>query len=302
MPTPVQRLKFMNPPKLAALGQAVAMVVFLVTLAPNLLGQSLGWEGETGVFVTPLAYTASDEKHAVEPVVAYHYFDAGPVIGGFYEMSVTLGAIKRVEFGFTRELHSEGSDATLSPLWHDGFNIFHGKVTLCPENFGHHSWVPAISGGFIARTQVHNVGGAFLDKDSNDADVYLVASKTITQTKPFAVVLSGGERGTNAQLWGMGGNAPDFSGRAFGAMALAFKGPAKSTIIVGSEAAQQPHHPDQFPTLNIPTTLTYCVRFVPSPKHKFNVDFGVAQIAGNVMPGVNLKARAQVGTQVSYGF
>jgi hypothetical protein len=66
--------------------------------------------------------------------------------------------------------------------------------------------------------------------------------------------------------------------------------------------AQQPHHADEFPTLNIPATLTYCVRFVPSPKQRLNFDFGIAQIAGNVMPGVNLKARHQAGVQVSYGF
>ena len=100
----------------------------------------------------------------------------------------------------------------------------------------------------------------------------------------------------------MGGNAPDWQARAFGAVAFVFKGPAKSTIILGSEAAQQPHHPLNFPSLNIPTTLTYCVRFIPSAKYKLNFDAGVAQIAGQVMPAANLKARHQIALQMSYGF
>lgn len=43
--------------------------------------QALGWEGETGLFVTPLAYTASSETQKFHPVVAYHYINGGPVIG-----------------------------------------------------------------------------------------------------------------------------------------------------------------------------------------------------------------------------
>jgi len=90
--------------------------------------------------------------------------------------------------------------------------------------------------------------------------------------------------------------------RAFGAAAFVFKAPHASTVILASEAAQQPHHPLAFPTLNIPTTLTYAVRFIPPAKYKVNFDVGVAQIAGQVMPGVDLQARHQVGVQMSYGF
>jgi hypothetical protein len=280
----------------------MALMAFLVVKPGMLFAQSLGWEGETGVFVTPLAYTAASEKNQFQPVVAYHFLDAGPVIGDFHQISFTAGVLKRVEFGFTRDLHATGEDTALSPLWHDGFNIFHGKAMLLAENYGKHPWVPAISAGFMARTQVHNVGAAFLNQDVNDTDFYVVASKVVTQTKPIPVIFSGGVRGTNAELWGLAGNAPDYSARGFGALAFVLKGPSRSSIIVGSEVAQQPHHPDQFPTLNIPTTLTYAMRFVPSAKHKLNVDFGIAQVAGNVMPGVNLQARHQAATQISYGF
>jgi hypothetical protein len=271
--------------------------------------QALGWEGETGVFVTPLAYTASAENEKVHPVVAYHYLNAGPVIGDFHEASVEVGIGKRLEFGYTHEFHTFGGDANLSPLWQNGFDIFNGKVMLVPENYGKQKWVPALSAGFVARPNVRNVGNFTQQYGTNpqsmggmsNGDVYVVASKVVP-LKPIPIILNAGVRGTNAVLWGMAGNAPDWQARAFGAVAFVFKGPAKSTIILGSEAAQQPHHPVNFPSLNIPTTLTYCVRLIPSPKYKLNFDAGVAQIAGQVMPTANLKARHQIAVQMSYGF
>jgi hypothetical protein len=272
--------------------------------------QALGWEGETGVFVTPLAYTASvGEGPTLHPVVAYHYFNAGPVIGDFHEISIEMGVGKQFEFGYTHEFHVFGDNPALSPLWQNGFEIFNGKFLLVPEGYQKQKWVPAISLGFIARTNVRNVGNWVSENAKNpamvsgkcDGDIYLVASK-IVPVKPVPIILSAGVRGTDAELWGMGGNAPDWEARGFGAVAFVFKGPKRSTIILGSEAAQQPHHPYGFPTLCIPTTLTYCARFVPSSKHHLNFDVGVAQVAGVVMPGVDLKARHQVGAQVSYGF
>jgi hypothetical protein len=38
------------------------------------------------------------------------------------------------------------------------------------------------------------------------------------------------------------------------------------------------------------------------PGSKFNIDFGVAQAAGRILPTVNLKARHQFALGVSYGF
>jgi Protein of unknown function (DUF3034) len=295
------------------LSVSVALLFSIVLIAgstTSLHAQALGWEGETGVFVTPLAYTASAENQKIHPVVAYHYFNAGSIIGDFHEASITVGIGKRLEFGYTHEYHAFGNDPNLSYLWQNGLEIFHGKFNLIPENFNKTKWVPAVSVGFKARTNVRNVGNfeeaseAGMDPMSDgkrNGDIYVVASKVVP-TKVVPIVLNFGVRGTNAMLWGMGGNAPDWQARAFGALAFVFKGPNKSNIIFGAEAAQQPHHPLNFPGLNIPTTLTYCMRVVPSQKHKLNFDFGVAQLAGNVAPGVNLKARHQIGTQISYGF
>jgi len=265
--------------------------------------QNSGWEGETGVFITPMAYTSSSTAHGFGlPIVGYHYLDGGNVLGDFHEISITDGALERLEFGYTRALHSDGNVAGLSPLWHDGFNIFHAKVNLLAENAGKKAWAPAISIGFIVRSQVHDVGAAILNKSVTNGDVYIVATKTITQAKPVPIILSGGIRGTNAELWGMGGNTPNFGERAFGAIGFVFRGPAHTSFIVASEFSQQPRHPDELPNAIIPTTITYAVRFVPMTEHRINFDFGVAQIAGQIAPGVNLQARAQVAAQVSYGF
>lgn len=290
---------FENQPRVLIV--VVGIVLFLLG-ATSLWAQNLGWEGETGVFVTPLAYTASAEGKVAEPVVGFHFFDAGPVIGQFYEASIEVGLGRRFEVGYTSDMHVEGGNPDLSPLWHNSFNIFNGKFNVIPENYKKKAWMPAVSVGFMARTQVHNVGGAMMNEDTSNGDVYLVATKTITQTKPIPIVLSGGVRGSNAELWGMGGNAPNWQALGFGAVAFVFKGPKSSTIILGSEVAQQPLHPQYLPTANIPTTLTYCVRFVPSSRQKLNFDFGIAQVAGQISPEVNLQARSQVGVQVSYGF
>jgi len=291
-------------------------LLFALGSATRLHAQASGWEGETGVFVTPLAYTASSETQKFHPVVAYHYLNAGSVIGDFHETSIELGVGKRIEFGYEHEFHVFGSNTDLSYLWQDGFDIFNGKLIVLPENSFKTKWIPAVSGGFLIRPNVRNVGN-FVEMlgqtqpykmgGKHNEDFYGVATKLIP-IKYVPILLTGGVRGTNAELWGMGGNAPDWKARAFGSVAFIFKGPGKSSIVFASEAAQQPHHPYNFDgkngttPLNIPTTITYAVRVTPISKYKLNFDLGVAQIAGRVNPAVDLKARHQVGVQMTYGF
>ncbi|MGA3099824.1 MAG: DUF3034 family protein [Bryobacteraceae bacterium] len=266
--------------------------------------QSLNWDGQTGVFITPLAYTAASPASGFgHPIVAYHFLDAGSVLGNFHTISVTEGVGGRVEFGYTRDLHQEGSTAGLSPLWGSGFNLVHAKVNVVKENAGKQAWLPAISGGFVARTQDRDVSGllATPNKNYSNADFYLVASKTITQTKVAPIVLNLGYKETNASVYGLAGNAPGYTGRLFGAAAFVIKGPAKSSLILGSEFSQEPRQVQNLPGADVPTTITYAARIVPLEKQKFNVDFGVAQAAGTIEPGVNLKARHQFALGVSYG-
>lgn len=272
--------------------------------APVVHAQQLGWEGSTGVFITPLAYTiATPEKEKIaKPVVGYHFLHGGDVLGTFSQISVSSGALNRVEFGYTRTIHSAGSNATLSPLWGDGFNTFHGKVVLVKENAAKTKWVPQVSGGFVVRSQVRNVGGQLTKKDTVNGDVYLVASKTITQLKVVPVLVTGGVRGSNAQLFGLGGNAPEWGALGFGSVAFVLKGPAKSTVILAAEASQQPNRIKDLPGAVMPTALVYAVRVLPSAKLPLNVDFGMLQGPGRIAPGVDLGARSRPAFAVSYKF
>jgi hypothetical protein len=301
---------------------AVFILLLSLPFAPRAAqGQSLGYEGPTGIFVTPLAATAaSPAKGAGHPVIAYHLLAGGPVIGTWNTVSITEGFAKRFEVGYTREDHAAGNTAGLSPLWTDGLNIFHGKVNIVPENAAKTKWVPGISVGGIARTNDSNVGDGANGQTKTNGDIYLVATKVITQiNKKVPVLVNAGVRGTNSSLWGLGGNAPDFSARAFGALAFVFTGPGKSTIILASEVAQQPQtikltdaSGATSAAFDIPTSIDYAVRVVPSPKHKLNIDFGILQAAGVIetIPAtgstaisyVNLKARARAAFGISYGF
>jgi hypothetical protein len=286
----------------ATLAALLATILFLVG-GGAASAQSLNWEGQTGIFVTPLAYTAASPKDNLgRPIVAYHYLNGGEVLGGFHTASVTVGVAGRAEFGYTRTFHQAGDTASLSPLWKGGFNIAHGKVNFLTENVGKHNWAPALSGGFVARTQVNHVSGVLADKKYNNADFYLVATKTVTQVKGLPLVFNLGFKATNASVFGLAGNAPAYKGRLFGAFAFVLTGPAKSQIILGSEFAQQPREVRNLPGAIVPTTITYAARIVPLPeKAKFNVDFGVAQAAGKILPGVDLKVRHQFALGISYG-
>src|SRR5579863_7666859 len=125
--------------------------------------QSLNWEGQNGIFVTPLAYSVPGKQNGFDlPAVSYHFVDAGPVLGDFHQVSITEGAYDRFEFGYTRNFHQDGSTAGLSNLWGSGFNIFHGKVGVLKEGRRIH---PAISVGFVARTYVLNDKGTTENKN-----------------------------------------------------------------------------------------------------------------------------------------
>src|SRR5580704_18161607 len=156
-----------------------AIIVIACAGSTPTFAQSLNWEGQTGVFVTPLAYSVSTGNATLSiPVVSYHYLNAGPVLGGFHQVSITMGAFNRVEFGYTGSLHQDGSTAVLSSLWSGGFSAVHGKVNVFRERRG---GLPALSAGFVARFGVRNVGGVIQGHDTNNQDFYVVATKTVTQ-------------------------------------------------------------------------------------------------------------------------
>src|SRR6266849_3642408 len=135
---------------------AVVLVVVAVTVAGSntAFAQSLNWEGQDGVFITPLAYSVPTGNARLSiPVVSYHFLAAGPVLGNFHQVSISMGAFNRFEFGYTGGFHQEGSTAGLSTLWSGGFNVFHAKANLLRER---RVVIPAFSVGAVARTGVRN--------------------------------------------------------------------------------------------------------------------------------------------------
>src|SRR5205823_8132306 len=183
---------------------------------------------------------------------------------GLHQVSITEGAFYRVEFGYTRSIHQAGSTTGLSELWSSGFNAFHGKLSVLPENVARQNWLPAVSIGFVARSQVRNIGGVIESKSTTNGDFYVVATKSVTQLRKLPLVFNLGYKATNASLLGLAGNAPAYRGRLFGAAAVVLRGPARSTVVLASEFLQEPSSIQHLEGAVIPTTITYAARIVPS--------------------------------------
>ena len=323
----------------------------------------LSYEGPTGILITPLAYVSpSPAWGAGHAFVGYHFLDGGPQLGQFSTASVTFGFAKRFEAGYTGEIHAggntgalDGNVVNLSSLWKNDFSIVHGKANIIPENFMGLKFVPAISVGGIYRFNDKDVfnGGAdeplssvlYVYKNdwhlenTRNGDGYIVASKTIRQVyKKLPILLSGGVRATDAELWGIGGNASCFKTRGFGSVALVYTLPwYKITVIPAAEFSQQPkrvaygghdanlYDPISNPygwdgpghntltALDVPSSQAYAVRIVPLPKYKLNLDAAVTHLGDNVgsIPAnnglgvlipVRIDAKARVAFGISYGF
>jgi hypothetical protein len=323
---------------------APVLLLCLGFAATQAKAQSIGYEGPTGIFVTPLALVATSPAKGVGlPSVGYHFLAGGPVIGDYSTISTTVGFAKRFEVGYTHELHSApggsltGLGPTFTPLWDSGLDIVHFKANITP--------------GFLSKAGTFSVGGVYRFNDqigvninnltakliasakitpinaeqkTADGDVYLVGTKIITQvSKQVPIIVSVGLRGTNASLWGLGGNSPGFEGKAFGSAALVIPGPAKSTIILASEVSEQPQHifsataaatfgSARAATLfDLPTSESYAVRLVPFAKIKLDIDAAVLHSGGyidnsllNKLAGgrVDLDMRSSLAFAVSYGF
>jgi hypothetical protein len=285
----------------------------ITTFTQTSFAQGLNWEGQTGALLTPFAYTAaSPARKFGRPEVAFHYLNSGNVIGNDYQLSITEGLGNRFEFGYTGAFSSAGG-SPVSSLFSNGFGEFHGKLKFVDENAKKTKWIPAIAVGAIGRTGIERIGSVLNNRSgaasnsTTNGDFYIVATKAITQWK-VPILLSLGDKLTNASVFGVAGNAAYWQGRVFGAAGFVIKGPARSALVFGAEAAQQPHYVQGLgsgagaPT--IPTSLSYFARVVPHlERSPLQIDIGVAQLVGKISPGLpNLDARAQVGMGISYHF
>ena len=298
---------FSIPLRISRVLPALAAILLTLTLSLHkpCFAQQLTLEGQTGGFITPTAYTVSSPGHFFShPAVGFHFVNAGNVIGSVYALSITEGFANRFELGYTRSLHSNGDNPFLSPFWeYNGFNVFHGKANVLPENFAHLPFLPAVGVGFVVRTQDHYVSGALANTTYNNEDVYIAATKDFTHAaRRLPLLINFGFKGTNASIYGVGGNSPAFVGRLFGGVGFPLPGPFKTAIIPAAGFTQEPRSVKNLPGAVIPTTLDYAVRITQRENAHFAFDAGVGQVAGEILPGVNLNARAVFGMGLSYKF
>jgi len=266
-------------------------------------GQALTMDGQSGVFFQPWANVVPAAPRKWNgPTLSYHAVTAGPVAGDYFNVSVEEGFGNWLEFGFTRGNHTDGGDPTFSPLFnYAGMNIFNVKAKVIAENTYHLKWVPAIGIGGVLRTNVPYVSQTFAHKNATNGDIYGVATKLILIDKKLPILLSGGVRGTNAEVYGYGGNATSWQARAFGAIGFPF--PIKQVLIAPTfEVDQEPHHLAYVTYANIPTTLIYAVRISRYPDMKWSVDIGTGHVVSSAAPGVNLKANNALALALDYRF
>lgn len=260
----------------------------------------LDWEGQSGGLINPYAYTLPSQKLG-HPELAFHYLNGGPVLGGDYRASFTIGFLKIGEIGYTRVFNSEGS-APLAPQFANGFNIGHIKFRLVPEGAQHWKFLPAIAAGSVVRTQVRRLTEVSERENTTCPDFFVVATKTLTVWKPVPIVLNLGEKVTNASLMGIAANSPVWQGRLFGGASFVVSGPLHSKLEFGAEVAQQPRELKEIPGPMIPTTLAYSVRVQPGGDTPLHFDFGLMQLGGNLGSGLNLQAGHQFTMGASYRF
>jgi hypothetical protein len=265
--------------------------------------QALTMDGQSGVFFQPWANVVPAAlRHFNGPTLSYHAVTAGPVAGDYFNVSLEEGFGNWLEFGYTRGNHTDGGDPTFSPLFnYAGMNIFNVKAKVVPEGAFHSKWVPAIALGGVLRTNVPYISQTYAQKNATNGDIYGTATKLVVIDKKLPILMNAGVRGTNAEVYGYGGNATHWQARAFGA--VAFPLPVNHVLIAPTfEVDQEPHHLAYVSYVNIPTTLIYAVRISGYPSLKWAIDIGTGHVAANAAPGVNLKANNALALALNYRF
>ena len=174
--------------------------------------QALNMDGQSGIFFQPWAEVVPSPHDKFGGTTAcFHIVDAGPVAGTYINVGVEEGFGNRLEFGFTRNNHTDGGNPEISPLFNfAGMNIFNVKGKVLPADYHGRKHVPAISLGGVLRTNDPFVAQAVVHRTVTNGDIYLVVTERFNLGKKFGVLLNAGVRGTNAQKYGYGGNALDW--------------------------------------------------------------------------------------------
>ena len=282
----------------------VALILSALLFIPRVDAQSLTMDGESGIFLQPLADVVPSPQHKFGgPTISFHAVDAGPVAGDYINIGVEEGFGNWLEFGYTRSNHTDGGDPTISPLFNfSGMNIFNFKIKVLPANYQGRKYLPTISVGGVLRTNDPFVVQAVKHENATNGDVYLVGTKLFMIGKKFGFVGSAGVRGTNAQKYGYGGNTVDWEARAFGG--VAFPIPIKNALLItpAFEVDQEPRSLKYVPTASLPTDLIYAVRFARLPDSKWSIDIGTGHLGATLAPGINVKANNALAIAANYRF
>jgi hypothetical protein len=288
----------------ANLISVTALIFTVLLLMPHADAQSLTMDGESGIFLQPVAEVVpAPQKKFGGPTLSLHAVGAGPVAGDYINLGVEEGFGNWLEFGFTRAQHTNGGDPTISPLFNfTGMNIFNVKAKLLSSNHKGRKSLPTISVGGVLRTNDPYVVQAVKHQNATNGDVYLVGTKLIVLGKKFAFLANAGVRGTNAQKYGYGGNTVDWEARAFGC--IAFPIPIKKLVVItpAFEVDQEPKSIKFIPTASLPTDIIYAIRLSRLPDSKWSFDIGTGHLGANLAPGINIKANHAVAIAANYRF
>jgi hypothetical protein len=263
--------------------------------------QALNMDGQSGIFFQPTAETVpSRPKKFGGMTMSLHIVDAGPVAGDYINVGFEAGFGNRLEFGFTRSNHTDGGDPVISPLFNfSGMNIFNIKVKVLSAE--RHRRLPTVSVGGVLRTNDPFVVQAVKGRNATNGDVYAVATKLFRAEGRPAILVSGGVRGTNAQKYGYGGNAPHWQACAFGA--LGFPIAIKKVVVITPtfEVDQEPRKIKYVPGAVLPTDLIYAVR-ISRPDFRWSFDIGTGHVGANLGAGINIKANNALAFASSFRF
>ena len=266
--------------------------------------QALNMDGQSGIFFQPWAdVVPSAAGKFGGPTVSFHTVTAGPVAGDYLNVGIEEGFGNWLEFGFTRNNHTDGGDPAISPLFNfAGMNIFNFKMKVLSANSQGRKYLPSISVGGVLRTNDPFVSQSVVHKNATNGDVYLVGTKLFVLGSKFAFLLNGGVRGTNAQKYGYGGNTLNWQARAFGG--IAFPIPIRKLLIVAPtfEIDQEPEKIKYVPTATLPTDLIYAVRISHAPDSRWSFDIGTGHVGARLGPGINIKVNNALAFAADFRF
>src|SRR5580693_1042581 len=132
---------------------AAAVVLAGSALAGRVSAQALNMDGQSGIFFQPWAEVVpSPAGKFGGPTVSFHVVDAGPVAGDYLNVGIEEGFGNWLEFGFTRNNHTDGGDPGISPLFNfSGMNIFNVKAKVVGPT-RRHKWLPSLAVGGVLRS------------------------------------------------------------------------------------------------------------------------------------------------------